>query len=77
MAAFEGHLSYDFPKQRLWASLDGNFWVGGKTALTGVENPLTKQQNSRIGGTASIPISKHQSLKFSYSDGTYIRFGGN
>jgi hypothetical protein len=24
-----------------------------------------------------VPISKHQSLKVSYSDGTYVRFGGN
>ena len=31
IGAFEGHLSYDF-KPRLWASLDGNFWFGGKTA---------------------------------------------
>jgi hypothetical protein len=27
--------------------------------------------------TISIPTSKHQSLKFSYSNGTCIRFGGN
>jgi hypothetical protein len=76
IVALEGHLSYDF-KQRLWVSLDGNFWVGGITTVAGVENPLTKQENSRLGGTASIPITKHQSLKFSYSNGTYIQFGGN
>lgn len=76
IGAFEGHLSYDF-KPRLWASLDGNFWFGGSTKLDGVLNPLTRQTNSRIGGTVAIPITKHQSLKFSYSNGTYIRFGGN
>ncbi len=48
-----------------------------KTSLSGVENPLTLQKSSRIGGTVSIPVSKHQSVKFSYNDGTYIRFGGN
>lgn len=77
IGAFEGHLSYDFKKQRLWASLDGNFWFGGATSVSGVENSLTYQTNSRIGGTVSVPISKHQSVKVSYSDGTYIRFGGN
>ncbi len=78
IGAVEGHLSYDIGKSpRLWASLDGNFWFGGATSVSGVENPLTYQTNSRIGGTFSVPISKHQSLKFSYSDGTYIRFGGN
>ena len=76
IGSFEGHWSYDF-KPRLWASLDGNFWFGGKTSVSGVQNPLTEQTNSRIGGTVSIPITKHQSLKFSYNNGTYIRFGGN
>src|SRR5580700_4668010 len=77
IGSFEGHLSYDFKKQRLWASLDGNFWWGGITALNGVRLPDTKQVSSRIGGTVSIPLTKHQSIKAAYSDGTYIRFGGN
>jgi hypothetical protein len=76
IGSFEGHLSYDF-KPRLWASLDGNFWFGGKTTVSGIQNPLSEQHNSRLGGTVSLPITKHQSLKFSYSNGTYIRFGGN
>ena len=76
MGAFEGHLSYDF-KLGCWVSLDGNFWVGGTTTVNGLENPLTKRENSRLGGTGSIRIAKHQSLKVSYSNGTYIRFGGN
>ncbi len=73
IGAFEGHLSHSF-KPRLWVSLDGNFWFGGKTTVNGVQNPLTRQTNSRLGGTVAVPISKHQSLKFSYSDGTYIRY---
>jgi Putative MetA-pathway of phenol degradation len=77
IGSFEGHLSYDFKKQRMWASLDGNFWFGGITALNGIRNPATKQTASRIGGTFAYPFTKHQSLKFSYSDGTYIRFGGD
>jgi hypothetical protein len=76
MWAFEGHLSYDV-KPRLWASLDGNFWVGGRTSINGAENPNSLQRNSRIGGTVSLPVSKHQSLKFSYNRGAYIRYGGN
>ncbi len=76
IGAFEGHLSYNF-NPRLWASLDGNYWFGGATSIAGVENPDSQQSNSRIGGTVALPITKHQSLKLSYSDGTYIRFGGN
>ncbi|PYX49267.1 MAG: transporter [Acidobacteria bacterium] len=76
MWAFEGHLSYDV-KPRLWASLDGNFWVGGRTKINGVRNLNSLQRNSRIGATVSLPVSKHQSLKFSYNRGAYIRYGGN
>jgi hypothetical protein len=73
--AFEGHLSYDV-RPRLWVSFDGNFWRGGMTSLNGAESPATLQSNSRIGGTVSIPLSKHQSVKFSYNRGAYVRFGG-
>jgi hypothetical protein len=76
IGSFEGHLSYDL-KPRLWFSLDGNFWFGGITALSGISNPATRQTGSRIGGTASIPVTKHQSVKVSYNNGTYIRFGGD
>src|ERR1700693_859296 len=76
IVSLEGHLSYDV-KPRLWLSLDGNFWRGGITSLTGIQNLATKQTGSRIGGTVSFPISKHQSIKVSYSNGTYISFGGN
>jgi Putative MetA-pathway of phenol degradation len=76
MGSVEGHLSYNF-KPRLWASLDGNFWFGGKTSVNGIQNPLSEQSNSRLGGTVAIPITKHQSVKVSYSNGTYIRYGGN
>lgn len=76
IGSFEGHLSYDL-KPRLWLSLDSNFWYGGRTSVNGVQTPQTLQENSRIGVTVSVPVSKHQSLKFSYSDGAYVSFGGN
>jgi hypothetical protein len=77
VGSFEGHLSRDFKNRRLWVSLDGNFCVGGITSLNSIRNLESKQSSSRIGGTFSVPVSKHQSLKFSYSNGTYVRFGGN
>lgn len=83
IGSFEGHLSYEFRKFRgikklaAWASLDGNFWWGGVTSLNNIRNPDTRQTSSRLGGTFSLPITNNQSFKIAYSDGTYIRFGGN
>ena len=76
IGSFEGHLSRDF-KRGTWVSLDGNFWWGGLTSLSGIKNLKTEQTGSRIGGTGAWRFSKHQSVKASYSAGTYSRFGGN
>jgi len=76
ISSFESHLSYDL-RPRLWCSLDGNFWIGGEASSKGVDNPATRQTSSRIGVTASLPLNKHQSVKVSYSDDLYVRFGGN
>jgi hypothetical protein len=75
IGAIEMHLSYDV-RPRLWASIDGNYWYGGNTTINGVFKVGTLQSNSRIGGTISIPFTKHQSVKFSYSDGELARIGG-
>lgn len=82
VGSFEGHFSYDFSKMmgrqlRGWVSLDGNFWWGGIASVFGVPNPKTTQTSSRIGASFSLPYSKHQSIKMSYSAGTYSRFGGS
>jgi hypothetical protein len=76
VVAFEGHLSYDF-RARLWISLDGNYWHGGETSLNGLPNTVTVQKSSRVGVTASVPLTKHQSVKVSFNDGAYINYGGD
>ena len=75
VGAIEMHLSYDV-KPRLWASVDGNYWYGGETTVDSLGKIGTLQSNSRIGGTISVPLTKHQSVKFSYSDGELARIGG-
>lgn len=72
----ETHLSYDV-RERLWVSLDANYWWGGETSINGRVNPVTNQQSSRVGITASIPLTRRLSLKFSAADGAYVRYGGN
>jgi hypothetical protein len=76
VGAVEAHLSYDV-KPRLWISLDANYWWGGQISLNGVQNPTTEQGNSRVGVSASVPITRHQSVKASFSDGALARYGGN
>jgi hypothetical protein len=76
VGAVEGHLSYDV-KPRFWVSLDANYWFGGKTSLNGVQNPNTELSSSRLGVTSSLPINRHQSVKASYSNGAYVKYGGN
>jgi len=76
VTALEAHLSYDV-RPRLWISLDANFWEGGETSVNGVPKVATYQRSSRVGITASIPLTAHHSIKVSYSDGAYVRYGGN
>ena len=71
----EGHFGY-YVTPRLWASFDANFWAGSRTTVNGVEKQ-DLQRNSRIGATVSFPITRHQALTFSYSEGAYIAIGGD
>jgi hypothetical protein len=75
IGALEFHVSYDV-NPRLWISTDFNYWYGGRLSVNGEEHLPTLQANSRLGVTASVPVSRRQSLKVSYSDGVVVRFGG-
>jgi hypothetical protein len=75
VGVFEGHFSYNVTP-RLWASIDGNYWAGGRSTVNGTESRDT-QRNSRAGVTVAIPINQHQSVKFAYSVGAYITIGGD
>jgi hypothetical protein len=75
IGAFELHVSYDVTP-RLWISGDANYWRGGRTSVNGAP-PSMLQANSRLGVTGSLPLSRRQSLKISYSDGLVVRLGGN
>jgi hypothetical protein len=71
----EAHFTY-YAKPRLWASLDGNYWVGGRSSINGQKNS-DEQRNSRMGATVAIPMTRHQSVKFAYARGAYVRIGGD
>ena len=62
--------------RRCWLSLDANYWIGGRTSVDGVKK-ADYQRSSRVGATFAIPVTGHQSLKFSYSAGAYVAIGGD
>ena len=76
IGAWEVHVSYDV-KPRLWISADVNYWRGGRTSLNGVPGVETLQANSRLGLTGSVPLTRRQALKVSYSEGVVVRLGGD
>jgi hypothetical protein len=70
----QGHASYTF--RRLWAAADATWYNGGGASVDGGE-PTGSMNNTRLGATVSFPMSRQQSLKFSYSSGLAVRTGTN
>jgi hypothetical protein len=69
----QGHVIYNFTR-KLWASLDGTYYTGGRTSLDGrLDNDL--QSNSRWGGTSAYSLGRHSSIKLYFSSGITDRTG--
>jgi hypothetical protein len=71
----QGHLIYNFGKGT-WLAADANYYTGGRTTMDGRE-ANNMQQNWRVGGTFSFPISKQMSIKLNGSTGVYSRTGSS
>ena len=75
LPSLQAHVSYSV-RPKLWLALDGNWYTGGATVVNGGP-PQARQNNSRLGATLSLPLTRQQSLKIAYSDGVAARFGTN
>jgi len=73
--ATEVHLVRRF-KPGFWASLDLNFYSGGRSTVGG-ELRADLQRNSRFGGTVVVPVARRQAVKFGYSGGAVTSSGGD
>jgi len=73
MGAFQGHLSYNI-KPLMWVALDATYYVGGTSSINDAYND-DRQENTRVGATAVVPLSKRSAIKFSYSTGAIVRAG--
>lgn len=59
-----------------WASLDANYYLGGKTSIDGVER-ADLQRNSRAGVTLVFPIAGKHAIRGSFSTGIATESGGD
>ena len=59
-----------------WASLDANFYVGGRTSVGAAESD-NLQRNSRVGATIVFPVSRGHALRGSFSTGAVTESGGD
>jgi len=73
MGAFQAHISYNITP-RLWVAYNATYYVGGRSSIDGIYND-DRQNNTRIGLTAVIPVGKSNSLKFAASTGAVVRVG--
>jgi hypothetical protein len=75
LAVYQLHAGYNF-RPGLWLALDYGYYIGGRTALDGVDKD-DAQRNTRVGLALSAPISRGWSGKLSWSKGTVVRIGGD
>lgn len=75
ISSLQAHVIYTF-KPRMWLALDANFYNGGRTSVNGVAK-ADLQQNSRVGLTFAMPVTKTQSLKISFSRGAITSVGAD
>jgi len=73
ITTFQAHLVRRF-KPGFWASLDLNYFTGGRQTIAGRRLGDT-QQNSKIGGTVVVPFHGRSAVKFGYARGLYTEFG--
>ena len=57
-----------------WASLDLNFYYGGRTTVDQVLK-ADLQRNSRLGGTLLFPFKRQHAIRGSYSIGIVTESG--
>lgn len=62
--------------QSFWASLDANYYFGGRTTIDSAER-ADMQRNSRFGFTAYKSITRGHALRASYSTGVVTESGGD
>jgi hypothetical protein len=72
--AKSGSLFQSFLNNGVWIALDMTYFAGRSTSIDGVSNH-DFQENTRYGGTLTLPLSRNHSLKLYASNGAHTRTG--
>jgi Putative MetA-pathway of phenol degradation len=72
--SFQGNVIYQFPRG-IWGAVTATYLTGGRTTVDGRRND-DRQDNLRVGGTISVPLSRYQSVKVYGATGASTRVGG-
>jgi hypothetical protein len=69
----QSHLIYSFP-YGIWASVGATYYTGGRTHVDGQKNN-DLLQNTRVGVTVALPLSRYQSIKMYFNTGVSTSAG--
>jgi|SRR5215813_1478152 len=72
--SLQGHLIYEC-SPAFWAAFNSTYYIGGRTTVDGQQRQ--EPENVRVGVTAALSLSRHQSIKFYGSTGVYNRTDNN
>jgi len=73
--SLQSHVGYTF-KSRLWVTGNATFYYGGRTVVEG-QSATERQESTRLGLTASLPVGRVNSVKLAWSTGATTRLGGD
>jgi hypothetical protein len=73
--SLQGHFIYS-SRNGVWSAIDGTYFTGGRTTTDGVKNN-DAQENTRVGATLALPVTRHNSVKLFVSTGLVTRAGGD
>lgn len=72
--SFQGNVIYQFPFG-IWGAVTATYLTGGRTTVDGRRSD-DRQDNLRVGGTISLPLGRHHSVKVYGATGASTRVGG-
>jgi hypothetical protein len=75
MLSLQSHVGYTI-RPRVWIAADVTYYAGGRVVVDGVPE-TNRQDNVRVGLTASLPVRRSNALKIAWSKGAITRIGGN